>query len=131
MSIETQPAQTADPDSYTLLLMLQGTGAGVIPTILNNARGITIARTGAGLYTLTFGEEPGPTFQGLDGNFTDATPSNVFGWTAVGGVYTKRSGGVKAKLTVGIGNQAGSGADMAATSQVTLAMCFKLAKAKA
>lgn len=130
MSIETQPAQTADPESYVLLLTLKGAGAGVIPTIVNNKRGVTIARTGAGLYTLTFGEEPGPTFQGLDGAFTDPTPSVVFGWTAVGGTYTKRSGGTKATLTIGTGNQAGSGADLATTSQCTLSMCFKLGPAK-
>jgi len=133
MSIQTQPAQTADPESYTLLLQLQGAGAGVIPVIptTSNAHGITIARTSAGLYTLTFNEEPGPNFEGLDAAFGDTTnPVTVAGWSATSGVFTKRSATTKATLTFGTQNSTFAGADMAVTSYAFLQLCFKLGAPK-
>lgn len=131
MSIETYPLQTADPESYILEMTLQGTGGGTVPTVQPNKHGVSIARTGAGLYTLTFAEEPGPTFMGLDGAFSDSSnPATVLGWTATGGTYTKRSGGTKATLTMAIGNSSAAATDPASTSSCVVSMCFKLGPAK-
>lgn len=130
MSVEPCPAWTADPEHYSMTLTLKGAGSGVIPVLQDNKHGVTIARTGAGAYTLTFGEEPGPTFLGLDPEWGDATASNVIGWTAVSQVFTKRSGGTKATLTFTTANSSFAAADMAATSTLWLRLNFKLAAPK-
>ena len=129
MSIQTWPLQTADAECYDMVLHLVGAGAGAIPTIptTENAHGISIARTSAGLYTLTFGEEPGPFFMGLSGAFGAALPVTNAGWSATSGVYTARSGGTKATLVIGTQNSTFAGADMAVGSYCFITMTFKLA----
>lgn len=125
--MDLQPAMISETEGYTLRVQLQGTGAAA-PTRLNTANNYSISRTGAGVIVISFNDDPGPTFQGLEGfGFGDATATIVLGWTVAVTAYTARSGSTPAKLTITIGNAANAAADLAATSTLALAIAFKQA----
>lgn len=129
-SVELNPDQSVEPEGYTYDVLLQGAGAGVVP-VVTFGKGVAIARTGAGAYTLSFAADPGPNFLGGGEGFGDsAAAANVLGWSVAFGVYTKAANGAQAKLTFTIGNAANAAADPAATSSVKLGLRFKLGRDK-
>jgi hypothetical protein len=130
MSVETYPKQTTEPESFSFPVLLQGQGA-VAPTV-TVGKGVTVARGTAGVYTLTFANNPGPaaaSFLGGAAGFGNATATVVLGWTVCFGAYTAATAtGVKATLKITVGNSSFAAADLATTSTLGLTLTFKMAR---
>jgi hypothetical protein len=126
--VDIMPNQTTEPEGYDYDVYLQGTGA-TAPTVING-KSLTVTRTSQGVIKLTFNLDPGPLFLGGSFGFGDATATNILGWTVCFGAYTKPAAGAKAFMTVTIGNGSNAATDLLATSNVKLALRFKLASTR-
>jgi len=80
MSMNAYPPRDTTPEIECHHVRLLGTGA-ADPT-KQIGRGISVTRTSAGLYKLTWSENPG-TFVGLSATFGAATPADLAGHTIV------------------------------------------------
>lgn len=78
------PQRNSSPEIECHHVRLLGTGAAA-PT-KQIGRGITVTRTSAGLYKLTWAETPG-TFVGISGAFGAATPDDMQGHTFARDTY--------------------------------------------
>jgi hypothetical protein len=124
--LDLLPHAITEPEGYDLPVYLQGKGAAA-PAILKGRNNFSITRTGTGVYKLSFNDDPGPTFLGGTFGFGDATATNVLGWSVAFGAYTAPSGGTPASLVFTVGNASNAAADLAATSNLKLALQFKRA----
>jgi len=77
MGMDAYPVRDLQPEKIEVTCRLLGTGASA-PTLEQPAAaaGISVGRTGAGVYTLTFTDDPG-TYVGHTPGFECATPANV------------------------------------------------------
>ncbi len=110
----------SEPQLKRYHVRLQGTGAAA-PTKVFGA-GITVSRTGVGVYRLQFGSEFIGKYVGAKAPFfEDATASVVKGWTVTATPYdvTNR------RIDISVWNSAFAAADLAATSLLNLEIDFK------
>jgi hypothetical protein len=110
---------SSEPESYTVKVRMTGTGAAA-PT-KNCGKDITITRTAAGVYKLTFGESPGA-FVGIDGDALQAdTPGNVKNFSITWNVWNVTTKSIELSLW----NAAGAATDLAAAQYISAAISFK------
>lgn len=108
----------SEPELRRVEVRLLGTGAAVATKVYG--QGITVARTGAGVHTLTFAESPG-TYAGVVWGLDATTPAGVAGWTVVA---TATSAMV---ITVTTYNSLFAAADLSAAQWANLTIRFKQA----
>lgn len=114
--LDASDLYAAEGDMVYLDVRLLGTGAAV-PTKVYG-KGITVARTGAGVYTLTHTESPGIWAGCLKG--TDATtPGDIKNFDVV---VTNTSATV---VTVNFYNASGTATDLAAAQWINLTLRYK------
>lgn len=120
--LEPQPAQVTEYEYYSMPIYLQGAGAAA-PTLLSR-NNFTISRTSAGLYVLTFTDNPNGIYLGTPcGGFADTTLTNAFGWSTAC-TYTAATATTKATLTVNVGNASNTATDLATTTTLSLTPRF-------
>ena len=101
------------------------TGAGAAPVVEVFGRGVTCTRTGVGLVSLIWDENPG-TYMGVIGwCFEATTASGVKGYTVVPGVYNTTT----RMLAINITNAGETLTDLAAAQQLSITVAFKRANA--
>ncbi len=117
MSIDSFDASCIEPDLVEHIVKLAGAGAATPSKTFG--RGVTVGRTGAGVYTLTFAEFPG-VYVGLLGfGFESGTQSGLKGYTVV---TNSPSSGV---ITINVTNAAEALTDLASGQSLTLTYAFK------
>jgi hypothetical protein len=114
--MESYPDYTSEAELRTVKVRLLGTGAAV-PTKVYG-QGLAVARSGVGVYTLTFTEGQGM-YAGCTPGFDATTASGLAGFTVV---CTATSATV---ITVSLFNSANAAADLAAAQWINLALDFK------
>ncbi len=112
--------RTSEPGAYYLEVRLLGTGAAAPTKVLG--KGITVARTGLGVYTLTLDALPG-VYAGLNWGFDGVTPLNLAGCTAV--LTTPTAGSKVWTITVYSGGTTPAVRELAATEHLNLQLQFK------
>jgi hypothetical protein len=111
------PAHTSEPDMKYVEVRLLGVGAGTPTKVLGN--GITVGRTVAGVYTLTFAKSPGIWAGALAIGFEATTASDVKNWAVV---CTNTSSTV---TTVNVYNASAAAADLPAASWLNMVLRYK------
>lgn len=114
---DADPLHTSEPDMTYREVRLQGAGAAVPTKQLG--RGITVSRTGAGVYRLTFAASPGNFAGTLGPSFDAVTPTDVDRWTIVCSPTST------VITTVNVYNEAGAAADLPANTWLNLVLRFK------
>ena len=115
MAMDGYDLRSSEPDLISIDVRLLGTGSA--PTKVYG-KGITVARTGAGVYTLTHAETPGTWAGCLKG--TDATtPGDIKNFDVV---VTNTSATV---VTVNFYNASGTATDLAAAQWINLSLRYK------
>lgn len=109
------PKRSTEPDLKNVEVRLLGTGASA-PT-KERGQGITVARSGTGVYTLTFPESPG-VWAGATHGHEATTASGLAGFTVV---VTPTSSTV---ITVSLFNGSNAAADLAAAQWLNLTLRF-------
>lgn len=116
--LDRYPVVVSEPELRTIKVRLLGTGAAA-PTKVYG-RGITVARTGAGVYTLTFASSPGD-FVGVKFGLDATTPGDIKNHSVI---CTKTSSTV---ITVNFYDAAAAAHDLAALEWINLDLDFEKA----
>jgi hypothetical protein len=114
------PDRSSEPELRTVEVRLLGTGASA-PTKVYG-KGITVARTGAGVYTLTFSASPG-TYAGCLPGLDATTPGDIKNHSVI---CTATSATV---ITVNFYDAAAAARDLAAAEWINLSLKFKASNA--
>ncbi len=119
MALDSFEVESTEPEEVIYRVRLLGTGAAAPTKVLG--KGITVGRTGVGVYTLTFDSLPGAPY-GLEGyGFGGATPLALAGCTVV--LTTPTAGSLVYTLTVYGSTFAAR--ELAATEYLTVGLLFK------
>lgn len=86
--------------------------------------GITVTRTGEGVYRLTWAQNPG-TFVGMVGTFGAATPGDVKGMTVTRDTFTAATSTASAYLDISTWDSTFAADDIIATEYLDLVIMFK------
>lgn len=127
MGIDLDFDKTTEPEGYGFPLFMLGAGAAA--PVLQGATNVTLGYNSTGNVTITFPDDPGPTFLGAVPGFTDTsgTPTNSAGWSVVCTDYVAPSNGALATLTFQVANASNAAADLATTQKLALWLYFKRA----
>lgn len=87
MGLDAHPVRGRKPEMVAHPVRMVGTGAAAPTKEIGD--GITIARTSAGLYTLTWAEDPG-TFVCATHSLRAATPLDMAGHTLIADTYSSK-----------------------------------------
>lgn len=119
MSVDSWNAAFTEP--MLVATYIKFTGAGVAPVVKVLGRGVATTRTGVGLISLVWDENPG-TYAGVMGwCFEATTASGVKGYTVVPGVYNTTT----RTLAINITNAGEVLTDLAALQQLSITVAFK------
>lgn len=118
MAKEAYPVRATQPEVRQHIISMVGTGASA-PTKLYGL-GVTITRTSAGLYLLTWAENPG-TFLCMAHTLGADTPSALVGYTLVRDTYDPATRSMEIRLS----NTTDVVTDLAAAQYIDLIVCFK------
>jgi hypothetical protein len=108
----------SEPAVHEYIVRLLGTGASV-PT-KSHGSGITVTRTGVGVYRLTWTDNP-LTILGASYCFAGATPADLKGYTMTRSLYTAAT----QTMDIYVWNSSFAAADLAATQVLDLVIRFK------
>jgi hypothetical protein len=114
------PLRTQEPEEIVIPVRLLGAGAAA-PTKVRGA-GITVGRTGVGVYTLTWSELPGG-YAGFSQGFDANTPLNVAGCTCA--ITTTTTTSLVWTITVYSGGTTPAARELAANEWLNLDLKFK------
>lgn len=117
MSLESYPARVSQPEIFDEVI--RAIGAATATPTKKYGKGVTIARTGVGVWSLTFSDFPG-NFVSASYMLQDATASVVKGWTVTLGDFDA-TGKI---VSLSIWNSTFAAADLAATSKIGLTLKF-------
>ncbi len=117
--MDAYPLRATSPEVQFHPVLLTGTGAAA-PTKTLGGNGLTVSRTSAGLYLLTWSENPG-TFLGMVYGLGADTPSALVGFTLVRDTFTTASNSIEIRLT----NTSDAVTDLAAAQYIDLIFMFK------
>jgi hypothetical protein len=120
MALDAFTVSDSEPEIVNYSVRILGTGAAA-PTKLQG-KGITVGRSGVGVYTLTFDNRPGA-YQGMTFGFDADTPLNVAGCTAA--ITTSTTTTNAWTFTVYSGGTTPAARELAATERLTLNIKFK------
>jgi hypothetical protein len=110
------------PDERHYRIRLLGTGA-ADPTVEVGQK-VTVARTAAGVYKITFTDNPG-NFIGMGAPmFGAATPADVKGQTCTRGTYTAPTATASGFISVSVWSSTFSADDLQATEYLDLDIVF-------
>lgn len=112
--------RASEPAVHEYLIRLLGTGASVPTEEVGS--GVTISRTGAGVYKITWTDNPF-TFVGVSYCFGAATPSAVKGYTMTRDTFDTTSNVFS--LEVSVWDSTFTAADLAANQYLDLVVRFK------
>lgn len=118
------PNYITEPEGYEFPVFLLGAGAAA-PTLVGRDN-VSLARTAAGKYTITFNDDPGNFLGGTFG-FQDTVLGASAGYDVVFGPFTPPANGSLATLTFQTSNAAQAATDLAATQNLKLHLEFKRA----
>jgi len=118
MSQDAWDVHATEPELELVPVRLLGTGASA-PT-RQYGRDITVARTGVGVYTLTFRETPG-TFVGGQVALQGATPGNLKNVSVVFNTWNATT----RVLEITVWSGAGAARELAATELLLLVLFFQ------
>ncbi len=113
---DADPLRTSEPELRYTEVRLLGTGAAAPTKVLG--KGITVARTGAGVYTLTFAKTPG-NWCGAVWGLDATTPGDIKNHSVV---VTNTSATV---VTVNFYDAAAAAHDLAALEWINLVLRYK------
>lgn len=85
MSLDGFPVKSNEAEARVHLVTLQGAGAAAF-TVDNGGRGMTVTRDGAGVHTVTWGDNPGQ-FLGFSYAIGGTTVTDVDGFSIVREAY--------------------------------------------
>lgn len=123
MSYDAWQAKFTEPEVNATYIKFTGTGAAPVTKV--NGRGVATTRTGVGLISLVWDENPG-TYLGVGGwCFEATTASAVKGFTVVPGVFNTTT----RTLAISITNASETLTDLAALQQLSITVLFKRANA--
>lgn len=123
MALDAFVQRSTEPEEVIYRVRMLGTGAST-PTKLQG-KGVTLGRTGVGVYTVTFNNIPGE-FQGLDGfGFNGGTPLNLAGCTVVVTTPASSTTTLVYTITVYAGGTTPAARELAATEVLTFGMVFE------
>jgi len=111
------PAVLSISDGRFYIVRLLGTGA-ANPTV-EVGQGITVTRTGAGVYHIVFGENPG-IFMGMMPTIGAVTPSDVKGFSFIRDTYDPTT----LSIDIAIFNASTTATDLAASQFLDLWILF-------
>ena len=114
--------RTTEPESYSHVMNF--TGAATAALVKNFGKGVTVTRTGVGLFTITFAEAPGNLI-GISGSGFQGT--GVSGFTVLEGTFVLQVGATKATLTFSVLGPTQVATDVPATAKFSLDVRFKRA----
>ena len=109
------------PDERRYRVRLLGTGASAPTKQLGN--GVTVTRTAAGVYKLTFAKNPG-TFVGFNANLGAATPSDVKGHTVTRDTPVDATTTTSAYIEISLWNASDAADDLQATEYMDLELVY-------
>ena len=121
MSLEAYPQRASEPETYEHILTF--TGAGSSNPTVNFGKGLTVARTSQGVYTITFVDFPG-NLCGFGASFQATTISDLKGYTCVIGRFDA-TGKI---LIINITDSSQALQDLTSTRTISLSITFKRAQ---
>jgi len=119
MPLNGSVERSATPEAFDYDCRILGTGAADPTRQIGADAGITVTRTGAGVYRFQFDHNPG-TFIRADPTVTATTPSAVKNYSAVPGDYDATN----FRIDVSVFNAAGTATDLAAAQFMHLELRF-------
>jgi hypothetical protein len=111
------PVRVTEPEVWGYIVVLTGAGAATPTKTLG--QGVTVGRSGAGVLSLTWGENPG-TFLGCTFGFGATTAADLDGWTVSHGPLS-----ASYVLPLAVFDEAPAAADLPAATTLTLIAWFK------
>lgn len=119
MTHAAYPVRAGNPEIVEYWIRLQGAGASA-PTLAepSASAGITVARSSAGIYTLTWADDPG-NYVGFTYGFEDTTPANLDDHSCIVDNYTSKV------LTITVYDGAPAVDDLESTEYLSLCVAFK------
>lgn len=102
------------------------TGTGAANPTKRWGQGVTVTRSGAGVYVVTWAENPG-NFQGWGQDLAADTPGNVKNYSVVRGAYSSTT----RSITVNVFNGSGTATDLAALQYLDMEFRFAASSAAA
>lgn len=120
MALDAYNTKDSEPEVVNYSVRLLGAGAAA-PTKVQG-KGITVGRSGVGVYTLTFDNRPG-TYQGMTFGFDANTPLNVAGCTCA--ITTSTVTTNAWTITVYSGGTTPAARELAANEWLTLNIKFE------
>ncbi len=120
MAQDAYPSRSSEPGDVELKLRLLGTGASA-PTKVYG-KGITVGRSGVGVYTLTFDNLPGA-YAGSTWGFDANTPLNVAGCTCA--ITSSTVTSTAWTVTVYSGGTTPAARELAANEWLNMTITFK------
>jgi len=115
---DAYPVRSSVPEIVEHLISLVGTGAAIPTKVTGTGPGITVTRTSAGLYVLTWSENPG-IFIGLSWGLGADTPLDVDRFSLVRSAFASNA------LSITVFSEAGTATDLAALQYVDIVIRFK------
>ncbi|HSN26171.1 MAG TPA: hypothetical protein VLT45_07790 [Kofleriaceae bacterium] len=116
------PAKTGLAEERRYRVGLTGTGA-AIPTVRAGV-GFTMSRTGAGVYRITFNDNPG-TFVGVEAPFLRAdAPAAVKNMSVTAGAYVAPAAGADGYIELSVWSSGGIATDLAAAQYIDTTVIF-------
>lgn len=119
MPLNTSSDRSATPERVTYDCRILGTGAADPTREIGGDAGITVTRTGTGVYRFQFDHNPGK-YIGQDSGFVATTMTALLGFTFVFGDYDTTNFRIDATL----GNASNAAADLAAAQRIWVEFVF-------
>lgn len=121
--MDVNPTRSNIREERSIRVGLTGTGA-ADPT-KRAGPGVTVTRTGVGVFKFSFASEDPRTFVGMDAPaFRADTPSAVKGYSASAGVYTAPSGTTPGFISVSIWDASNNAVELAALQYIDVTFRF-------
>lgn len=100
------------------------TGAGAAVPTVRVGQGVTMTRSGVGVYRITFADNPG-TFLGIDGfSFRATAPAAVKNYSLTATGYTAPAAGARGFIELSVWSSAGAAVDLAAAQFLDVSVAF-------
>lgn len=119
MSFFKSPPKATEPEAVAHLIRLTGTGASA-PTVTMGGKHVSIARSGAGVYTLTWRDKPG-VFVAATAGIQAVTPGDIKNHSVVLDTYDSSA----KTMDVTFWDAAAAAHDLAANEFINIVVWFK------
>lgn len=124
--MDLDPARASEPESWAEYISYTGNATGAPAKLFG--KGVTVARTGVGVWLITFTDPPGNLLS-YNCELQGTVPSSLAGFTTVLGAFTPASGATKASVSVSFFSSTFAAVDLTAAQTANLILWFKRAQA--